>query len=39
VQYFRDLRDMITEGQPLTPETTVEVMARYATVPATDYAD
>src|SRR5580698_7629752 len=31
VQYFRDLRDMITAGQPFTPETTVEVMSRYAT--------
>src|SRR5580704_15257879 len=39
VQYFRDLRDMIAAGQPFTPETTVQVMARYATVPATDYAD
>jgi mannose-6-phosphate isomerase-like protein (cupin superfamily) len=39
VQYFRDLRDMIAGGQPFTPEATVEVMARYATVPATDYAD
>jgi mannose-6-phosphate isomerase-like protein (cupin superfamily) len=39
VQYFRDLRDMITSGQSLTPEATVEVMARYATVPAPDYAD
>ena len=39
VQYFRDLRDMILAGQPLTPESTIEVMARYATVPATDYAD
>jgi mannose-6-phosphate isomerase-like protein (cupin superfamily) len=39
VQYFRDLRDMIAAGQPLTPEATVEVMARYATVPAADYAD
>ena len=39
VQYFRDLRDMIAAGQPFTPEATVEVMARYATVPATDYAD
>jgi quercetin dioxygenase-like cupin family protein len=38
VQYFRDLRDMIAAGQPATPEATVEVMARYATVPATDYA-
>ena len=39
VQYFRDLRDMISAGQPLTPQATVEVMARYATVPATAYAD
>jgi mannose-6-phosphate isomerase-like protein (cupin superfamily) len=39
VQYFRDLRDMIAGGQSLTPEATVEVMAHYATVPATDYAD
>jgi oxalate decarboxylase/phosphoglucose isomerase-like protein (cupin superfamily) len=39
VQYLRDLRDMIAAGQPFTPEPTVEVMARYATVPATDYAD
>ena len=38
VQYFRDLRAMIAAGQPFTPEATVEVMARYATVPATDYA-
>ncbi|MGA8207461.1 MAG: cupin domain-containing protein [Candidatus Dormiibacterota bacterium] len=39
VQYFRDLRDMIAAGQPLTPESTAKVMARYATVPATAYAD
>ena len=39
VQYFRDLRDMIASGQPLTPAATIEVMACYATVPATDYAD
>jgi len=38
VQYFRDLQDMISAGQPLTPEKTIEVMARYATEPATDYA-
>ncbi len=38
VQYFRDLRQMITSGQPLTPVSTVEVMSRYATVAATDYA-
>jgi oxalate decarboxylase/phosphoglucose isomerase-like protein (cupin superfamily) len=39
VQYFRDLRAMIAAGQPFTPEATIEVMARYATVPASDYAD
>jgi mannose-6-phosphate isomerase-like protein (cupin superfamily) len=39
VQYFHDLRDMIAAGGPLTPETTVEVMSRYATVPATDYEE
>jgi quercetin dioxygenase-like cupin family protein len=38
VQYFRDLRDMIAGGQPLTPATTIQVMSRYATVPATDFA-
>jgi mannose-6-phosphate isomerase-like protein (cupin superfamily) len=38
VQYFRDLHDMIASGQPLTEAATLDVMARYATVPATDYA-
>ncbi|MEU0647557.1 cupin domain-containing protein [Streptomyces umbrinus] len=38
VQYFRDLRNMIASGGELTPESTVEVMSRYATVPATDFA-
>ncbi len=38
VQYFRDLRDMIAGGQALTPEATIQVMSRYATVPATDFA-
>jgi quercetin dioxygenase-like cupin family protein len=38
VQYFRDLRDMIAGGAELTPEATVAVMSRYATVPATDFA-
>jgi hypothetical protein len=37
VQYFRDLRDMIAAGQPLTLRI-VGVMARYDTVPATDFA-
>ena len=38
VQYFHDLRDMIASGSQLTPESTVTVMSRYATVPATDFA-
>ena len=38
VEYFRDLRDMIASGQPLTPEASAQVMSRYATSPATDFA-
>jgi mannose-6-phosphate isomerase-like protein (cupin superfamily) len=38
VQYFRDLRDMVASGQPLTDQAVVETMARYATVPATGFA-
>jgi quercetin dioxygenase-like cupin family protein len=38
VQYFRDLRDMIAGGQALTRESAVQVMSKYATVPATDFA-
>jgi quercetin dioxygenase-like cupin family protein len=38
VQYFRDLRDMIAAGRPLTAEATVEAMSRYATEPASDFA-
>jgi mannose-6-phosphate isomerase-like protein (cupin superfamily) len=38
VQYFRDLRDMIASGQALTPEATIQVMSKYATVPAIDFA-
>ncbi len=38
VRYFRDLRDMIASSQPLTNAAIVAVMARYATVPATDVA-
>jgi mannose-6-phosphate isomerase-like protein (cupin superfamily) len=38
VQYFRDLHDMIAAGQPLTPPAIVDVMARYGTEPATEYA-
>jgi mannose-6-phosphate isomerase-like protein (cupin superfamily) len=39
LQYFRDLRDMVAQGGTLTPEATEQVMHRYATEPATDYAD
>ena len=39
VQYFRDLRGMLEQGAPLTPEATVAVMSRYATEPATSYPD
>ena len=38
VQYFRDLREAIEQGVTLTPETTGQVMSRYATEVATDYA-
>ena len=38
VQYFRDLRDMIAAGRPLTAEATVEAMSRYATEPSSDFA-
>ncbi len=38
VQYFRDLHDMIAAGQPVAPADIVRVMARYATVPASEYA-
>jgi oxalate decarboxylase/phosphoglucose isomerase-like protein (cupin superfamily) len=31
VQYFRDLRDMIASGQPLTRDAMARVMAGYAT--------
>jgi quercetin dioxygenase-like cupin family protein len=37
VQYFRDLRDMIADGQPLGADTLVQAMSRYATEPATDF--
>lgn len=38
VQYFRDLRDQLAAGREPTPKTTAEVMSRYATTPATDFA-
>lgn len=38
VRYFRDLRDTLASGRELTAQTTAEVMGRYATTPATDFA-
>ncbi|MFI5776522.1 cupin domain-containing protein [Nocardia sp. NPDC051570] len=38
VQYFRDLRDTIASGQEMTPRVNIDVMSRYATEPATDFA-
>ncbi|GAA1400884.1 hypothetical protein GCM10009639_42480 [Kitasatospora putterlickiae] len=34
VQYFRDLREVLAQGRPLTPGATIEAMGRYATEPA-----
>jgi mannose-6-phosphate isomerase-like protein (cupin superfamily) len=39
VQYFRDLEEMIAASGPPTPEATIEVMARYATEPASTYTE
>jgi quercetin dioxygenase-like cupin family protein len=38
VQYFRDLRDMMTSGTPATTGDITDVMTRHATEPATTYA-
>jgi mannose-6-phosphate isomerase-like protein (cupin superfamily) len=38
VQYFRDMRDLIESGAPITKESNAAVMARYATVPSTEFA-
>lgn len=34
VQYFRDLRDVLAAGRPLTPQANIDAMGRYATEPA-----
>jgi mannose-6-phosphate isomerase-like protein (cupin superfamily) len=39
VQYFRDLRSLSPAGEAPTPEATAQVMSRYATEVADDYAD
>ncbi|MFF0160213.1 cupin domain-containing protein [Streptomyces sp. NPDC005263] len=36
VQYFRDLQKVLAAGRPLTPQTNIDTMSRYATEPATD---
>lgn len=36
VQYFRDLRDLIASGQPLTRDAITGVMGRYATTDASE---
>jgi mannose-6-phosphate isomerase-like protein (cupin superfamily) len=38
VQYFRDLKQMLESGHPVTPEVLIGTMAKYATEPATEYA-
>jgi mannose-6-phosphate isomerase-like protein (cupin superfamily) len=38
VRYFRDLQQMIADGQLLTAENTELAMSQYATATATDYA-
>jgi pimeloyl-ACP methyl ester carboxylesterase/quercetin dioxygenase-like cupin family protein len=37
VQYFRDLRDMVAAGRPMTDDAVIETMGRYATEPATEF--
>ena len=39
VQYFRDLRDMMAAGQAMTPDSAAAVMGRYATIPASHFAE
>ncbi|MEU6995523.1 cupin domain-containing protein [Streptomyces sp. NPDC046465] len=36
VQYFRELRDTLEDGEPMTPEANIRTMSRFATEPATD---
>jgi len=37
VQYFRDLRAKIEEGEELTGQAVLDVMSHYATTPAADF--
>lgn len=38
VRYFQDLRDTVAAGRGMTPQVVGEVMGRYGTVAATDFA-
>ncbi|MFI5524467.1 cupin domain-containing protein [Streptomyces platensis] len=38
LQYFRGLAEMSAGGQALTPQAHIQVMSRYATEPAADFA-
>ncbi|WP_436520663.1 cupin domain-containing protein [Actinoplanes sp. HUAS TT8] len=38
VQYFRDLKDMVESGRPLTPASVAQVWTKYGTEPSTEYA-
>jgi oxalate decarboxylase/phosphoglucose isomerase-like protein (cupin superfamily) len=38
VQYFRDLHDMIADGRQTMPQAAAQVMSRYSTTAATDFA-
>jgi mannose-6-phosphate isomerase-like protein (cupin superfamily) len=37
IQYFKDLRDWLAPGVPMTREGQIEIMSRYATVPSTEH--
>jgi mannose-6-phosphate isomerase-like protein (cupin superfamily) len=38
VQYFRDVRDLLASGQPPSGKALADIMTRYATIPAHDFA-
>jgi mannose-6-phosphate isomerase-like protein (cupin superfamily) len=38
VQYFRDVRDLLASGQPPSGKALADIMTRYATAPAHDFA-
>lgn len=38
VQYFREVRDLLASGQPPSGKALADIMTRYATAPAHDFA-